>query len=409
MGGELGVEGVDLALDVCELALHGDELGCELARVLARGLKLANLLAECGDRRLELGRSLREGVMGVSGLDEGVTRGDAGLVLVACHEGVARGLGCLDERRLARGGVGELGAARVDLALSLGEGVKGAGLLALELLAARLDLGRGVVDGGLRLGELVLDLSELLVGTFLGVVDLRVAVCCDLLLAGVLTLGLDGLGSALDVLDQPLVLVREATHAAGAGNAQVDHGVGAGRRRVARHEEGVLGARGAKRGRAVLGSDARGVDDLAYDLVGVSGEQLGAVSRVRLEVVELDVVAVIDVLEEVGGAFALVLGRVVCRPRARIGVDAERHGVAYAPAACLEVLARRGQLVRTGGKAPLEQVGLVHAVLGDGAHAHGLARAGNLGVGRLCPAALRRLDAIEARECAHVVIREAKG
>lgn len=74
----------------------------------------------------------------------------------------------------------------------------------------------------------------------------------------------------------------------------------------------------------------------------MSGEQLGAVSRVRLEVVELDVVAVIDVLEEVGGAFALVLGRVVCRPRARIGVDAERHGVAYVPAACLEVLARRG-------------------------------------------------------------------
>ena len=75
--------------------------------------------------------------MGVSGLDEGVTRGDAGLVLVACREGVARGLGCLGERRFARGGVGELGAARVDLTLRLGEGVKGVGLLALELLAAR--------------------------------------------------------------------------------------------------------------------------------------------------------------------------------------------------------------------------------------------------------------------------------
>ena len=300
------------------------------------------------------------------------------------------------------------------------------------------------------LGELVVDLLELVVGALLGIVYLGIAVISNLLLAGGLALRLDAFGLRGHAVDERLVLVGEARELGGTRDSQVHGRVGARRGRLVGDEEAVLGAGGPKRTRSVLRGDAHGVDDAGDDGVGVAGEQLGALAVVRrvIEVVEaalvgigqkvsnllvgegavvleveavldgrtgdvggrevgkqlalvvgeLDVIAVIDLVEQLLRLLLLVLLLVVRGPAALVGAGAEGQGVADALAGGLEVLGRDGHLVGAARQPALHQVGDVHAVLGKGADVHGGQRPVHLGIGGLGVGALGLIHAVECAQ-----------
>ena len=166
-----------------------------------------------------------------------------------------------------------------------------------------------------------------------------------------------------------------------------------------------------EQGLEVVVREVRPVGEVHVVGDGRAGEVIcvDLVEQVALVVGELDVVRVLDVVEQVLRLGLLALERVVDRPGGGVAVHAEGERVADALAGVCKVVARDSHLAGRSGQAPLDEVGLVHAVLGRGAHDDGLAGVVHLGVGRLLPATLGGAHPIEGAKCVHVVVGEAQG